>query len=162
MEAVRERNPAVDDGAAHDWVAAFARAWGAPIDGDRFADAFLPWLHPEIRLVQPQVPTVIGHRAFRERFARPLFALMPDLHGRVEGWAQRGNTLYIELRLEGTLGRRAVTVRTCDRVSLDADGRATERVAHLDPTPLLFAIALTPRVWPALIRERLAASRGSA
>ena len=152
----------VDEAAAAEWVGAFERAWRAPIDADRFADAFLPSMHPAIRLVQPQVPTVVGHEAFRERFARPLFALMPDLHGTVEGWAQRGDTVYIELRLDGTVGRWAVTVHTCDRITLGADGRATERVAHLDPTPVLWAVILTPRAWPALIRRRLAARRRSA
>ncbi len=161
-ESTLTTSRAVDDSAARDWAEAFARAWRTPIDADRFADAFLPWMHPDIRLVQPQVPTVVGHTAFRERFVRPLFALMPDLHGTVEGWAHQDNTIYIELRLEGTLGRRAVTLRTCDRVTLGEDGRATERLAHLDPTPLLWAVALTPRAWPALIRQRLADRRQSA
>ncbi len=145
--------------AADEWVEAFARAWQAPIDADRFADAFLPWVHEDVRLVQPQVPTTVGHRAFREHFARPLFALVPDLRGTVEGWATRGNRLYIELSLQGTVGRRRVSMRTCDRITLGEDGRATERLAHVDPTPLLWAVARTPRLWPTAIRQRRAASR---
>lgn len=84
---------------------------------------------------------------------------MPDLRGTVEGWAARGNRLYVELVLHGTVGRRSVTMRTCDRITLGEDGRAMERVAHIDPTPLLWAVARTPRLWPAAVRRRLAASR---
>ena len=147
--------------AAEAWVNAFADGWAGPVDADHFADHFERWLHPDIRLVQPQVPTTIGHRAFRERFARPLFELVPDLHGTVEGWAASGDTVYIELRLEGTVGGRPLTMRTCDRITL-RDGKAIERLAYLDPTPMLAAIALSPRSWPQAIRQQIAARRKSA
>jgi hypothetical protein len=138
--------------AAETWVQVFTEGWRNPVDADQFADHFDPWLHPEIRLVQPQMPTVIGHRAFREQFARPLFELIGDLHGIVEGWAARDDVVYIELRLEGTIGSRPVTLRTCDRITL-RDGVAVERVAHLDPLPLLTAIARTPSAWLRAIRQ---------
>jgi hypothetical protein len=142
------------------WVEAFAEGWGTPRSPDGFADHFDRWLDPEIRLIQPQVPDIVGRVAFRERFVRPLFALVPDLHGTVEGWASSGDTIYIELRLEGTIGGRPVTMRTCDRVTL-RDGIAVERLAYLDPTPLLAAIARSPRSWPLFLRQQIAARRGS-
>ena len=142
------------------WVEAFADGWRAPRNADAFCDHFEPWLAHDVRLVQPMSRPIVGHRAFREQFARPLFELMPDLHGTVEGWASTGDTMYIELRIEGTLGRRNVEMRTCDRITL-VDGVAVERRAHLDPTPLLAAIALTPRVWRRAIRQQLAAWRQS-
>ena len=148
----------VAESAAGAFVRAFAEGWLAPIDADRLADHFERWLDPDVRLVQPQVPTVVGRRAFRERFARPLFELVPDLRGTVEGWAACGDRVYIELRLEGTVGKRTVTLRSCDRVTL-CDGRAVERIAHLDPTPLLRAVALTPRTWPRALRQQLIARR---
>jgi ketosteroid isomerase-like protein len=132
-------------------VQGFADGWRAPSDADSFADHFEEWLDPEVRLVQPQVATTIGHRAFREQFARPLFALVPDLHGTVESWTARGDRLAVQLRLEGTVGRRPVTIRTCDVVTL-RDARATERIAYLDPTPLLIAVVRTPAVWPKALR----------
>jgi ketosteroid isomerase-like protein len=89
---------------------------------------------------------------------RPLFALIPDLHGIVEGWASRGDTVYIELRLEGTVRGRPVTMHTCDRVKL-RDGVATERVAYVDPTPLLAVIVRTPRAWPQFIRQQASSRR---
>jgi hypothetical protein len=70
--------------AAQAWVLAFAEGWLAPASADAFADHFQPWFDPHIRLVQPLLPALVGQRAFRERFARPLFALIPDLHGQVE------------------------------------------------------------------------------
>jgi ketosteroid isomerase-like protein len=143
---------------AHAWVRAFEEGWRAPASADAFCDHFEAWLSPEVRLIQPMGRPVIGHRAFREHFARPLFELIPDLRGTVEGWAADGDTVYVELRLDGTVGRRPVTLRTCDRIKLK-DGVAVERLAYLDPTPLLAAIAITPRVWPRAIRQQLTAWR---
>ncbi len=42
-------------------------------------------------MVQPQVPTTVGKAAFREVFARPIFALIPDLHATVQSWAADGD-----------------------------------------------------------------------
>jgi hypothetical protein len=144
--------------AATAWVDAFAEGWRAPAGPEAFADHFEPWLDPQIRLIQPQTPLLVGHAAFREQFVRPLFALVPDLHGTVEGWASSGDTVYIELRLDGTVGRQRVTMHTCDRVKL-RDGVAIERVAYIDPTPLIAAIARTPRAWARFIRQQLSARR---
>jgi ketosteroid isomerase-like protein len=110
-------------------------------------------LAPEIRLIQPQLPTLVGHQAFREQFVEPLFGLIPDLHGEVERWASRGDTLYIELTLRGTLGRRPLSWRVCDRITL-RDGRAVERESYFDPSPLLAAVLRTPRAWPRFLRLR--------
>jgi hypothetical protein len=150
-------SPAAES-AAEAFVEAFGDGWRAPGGADQLADHFEPWLDTGIRLVQPGFPSTVGRRAFRERFARPLFELIPDLHGTVEGWAVREDTVYIELRLQGTVGRRAVTLRSCDRVTL-RDGRALDRVAHLDPSPLLRAVAMSPRAWPRVLRQQLIARR---
>jgi SnoaL-like domain len=152
------RAPSPGHDAASAWVDAFAEGWRAPAGPEAFADHFEPWLDPQVRLIQPQTPMLVGHAAFRERFVRPLFALVPDLHGTVEGWASNGDTVYIELRLEGTVGRQPVTMHTCDRVEL-RDGVAIERLAYIDPTPLMTAIARTPRAWPRFIRQQLSARR---
>jgi hypothetical protein len=80
-----------------------------------------------------------------------LFALIPDLHGEVERWGSRGHTLYIELTLRGTLGGRPLSWRACDRVTL-RDGVATERESYLDPSPILAAVARSPRAWPRFLR----------
>ena len=158
MTASRTTATPAAESAAEVFVEAFAEGWRAPGGADQLADHFEPWLDTDIRLVQPGFPVIVGRGGFRERFARPLFALMPDLHATVVGWAVRGNAVYIELRLEGTVGRRAVTLRSCDRITL-RDGRAIERVAHLAPGPLLTAVALSPSAWLRVLCQRLAERR---
>lgn len=145
-------------GAAATWVAMFAEGWADPVDADTFCDHFDPWFDPEVRMIQPSVRPTVGRKGFREEFARPLFTLVPDLHGTVENWSATGDVVYIELRLEGTVGRRHLTLHTCDRIKL-RDGKAVERVAYLDPAPLLKAVAASPRAWPRFIRAQLRSLR---
>jgi ketosteroid isomerase-like protein len=137
--------------AAQAWVLSFAHGWLAPASADAFADHFQPWFDPQIRLRQPLLPTLVGHQAFRERFARPLFALIPDLDGQVERFAIGADCAYIELTLRGTLGGGPIAWRVCDRTTL-RDGLVVERESYFDPTPLLRAILTRPRAWPALAR----------
>ena len=140
--------------AAEAWVAMFAEGWANPVDTDTFCDHFDPWFQPDVRMIQPSVAPTVGKLAFREQFARPLFELVPDLHGTVENWAASRDVIYIELRLEGTLGGRPFTLHTCDRIRL-RDGKAAERVAYLDPAPMLKAVARSPRSWPKFLRTQL-------
>lgn len=140
--------------AAEAWVAHFTEGWRAPTSPDAFADHFVPVLHPEIRLIQPQIPTLVGHRAFRERFVRPLFTMIPDLHGDVERWATDGDVLYVELRLQGTVGGRPFAWTVCDRVLL-RDGVAVERRSYMDPSALLGAVLTRPSAWPRFARARM-------
>ena len=140
--------------AAEAWVQMFAEGWANPMDTDTFCDHFDPWFQPDVRMIQPSVAPTVGKLAFREQFARPLFELVPDLHGTVENWAASGDVIYIELRLEGTLGGRPFALNTCDRIRL-RDGKATERVAYLDPTPMLKAVARSPRSWPKFLQTQL-------
>jgi len=144
---------------AAEWVEAFADGWRAPTDADSFCDHFDRVLDDDIRLVQPQLPTLSGKRAFREEFARPLFGLLHDVRGTVGSWASRaeGDTevVFIELEIRGRLaGGRQVTLNTTDKITL-RDGVAVERVANLDPLELLGGVLLSPRSWPAFIRARL-------
>ncbi|MCW3026974.1 MAG: hypothetical protein JWN81_185 [Solirubrobacterales bacterium] len=139
--------------AARAWVECFAAGWRAPSSPEAFAAHFRPLLAPDVRLIQPQLPTLQGQRAFEEEFVKPLFALIPDLHGEVERWGSRGDVLYIELTLRGTLVGRPLSWRVCDRITL-RDGAAIERESYFDPSPLLAALARTPRAWPAFLRLR--------
>jgi ketosteroid isomerase-like protein len=136
---------------AEEWVRAFADGWRAPSDANSFADHFDGLMTDDVRLIQPQMPTAVGRRAFREQFARPVFALIPDLHATVHDWAARADVVLIEFTLSGTLGGRPVSWHCVDRVTL-RDGLATERRAYFDPTPLLAAVATRPRAWPRFAR----------
>lgn len=137
--------------AAQRWVEAFAEGWRAPTDADSFCDHFDPWLSDDVRMVQPQLPTLVGKADFRERFARPLFELLGDIRGTVGSWAASGDVVFIELTIRGRIGGRAVALRTIDKITL-RDGLVTERIASLDPTPLLAAVARSPRAWPRFAR----------
>jgi ketosteroid isomerase-like protein len=139
---------------AEQWVAGFAAGWAEPTDADSFADHFEPMLAEDIRLIQPQLPTTVGKRAFREQFARPLFEVLEDVRGTVESWAAAGDVVFIELTIRGRVGGRAAELRTVDRVAL-SDGVAVERVAYTDPLSLLGAVALAPRAWPSFARVQL-------
>jgi ketosteroid isomerase-like protein len=136
----------------------FTEGWANPVDADTFCDHFEPHFQPEVRMIQPSVRPIVGKQAFREEFARPLFDLVPDLHGIVENWASRGDVVYIELRLEGTIGGRPFTMHSCDRVKL-RDGKAVERFAYLDATPLVKTVALSPRSWPKFLKTQLRSLR---
>ena len=157
LTAKPETTPEQDADAAA-WVSMFAEGWADPVDADTFCDHFDPWFDPEVRMIQPNLRPTVGPRAFREEFARPLFDLVPDLHGTVEAWAASGESVYIELRLDGTVGRRPFTMHTCDRIKL-RDGKAYERVAYLDPAPLLKAVAASPSAWPRFLRSQLRSLR---
>jgi ketosteroid isomerase-like protein len=137
--------------AAEAWVEAFIEGWRSPAGGDALADHFDPVISSDVRLIQPQIPTLVGKHDFRERFARPLFDLIPDLRGEVERWAAGEDTAYIEMKMRGTLGGRPVSWRVCDRISL-RDGIAVEREMYMDPLPLLRAVATCPRSWPGFAR----------
>jgi ketosteroid isomerase-like protein len=136
---------------AEEWVEGFARGWRAPGGREAFASHFREMLAEDVRLIQPQLPAIVGRRAFEEEFVRPLFALMPDVCGEVERWAARGDELFIEMTLHGTLGGRRLSWRVCDRVTL-RDGVAVERESYFDSLPLLVAVVRTPRSWPRYLR----------
>ena len=76
MTASRTTATPAAESAAEVFVEAFAEGWRAPGGADQLADHFEPWLDTDIRLVQPGFPVIVGRGGFRERFARPLFALM--------------------------------------------------------------------------------------
>lgn len=135
-------------------VEAFDAKWRAGGPAAAFVERWKDLLDPEIRLVQPQVPMLVGYEAFARGFVEPFFTLMPDARGEVIGWATAGETAYVEIEITGTIGRRTVTLRSCDRLTVRG-GRIVERVAYVDPGPLLAAVALTPRAWPTFIRMQI-------
>jgi ketosteroid isomerase-like protein len=137
------------------FVEAFAQGWRAPNDLERMMAHFTPMLTEDVRLVQPQIPTLVGREQFRTGFAEPLFALMPDLHGEVEQWAARGDVVFVQLVMRGTMAGREAGFTSCDRITL-RDGLIAERVAFMDPAPLVKAVLTRPGAWPTFARTQLA------
>jgi hypothetical protein len=157
------------------WVEAFAQAWRAPVDGDALFDRIRPHLRADYQFRQPltrgagvglaqfRQPLTrgagVGLAQFRRRFVQPLLHLMTDMNGTVESWAANGETVFIELTLDGRVGRRRVCLRACDRVTL-ADGLATDRRTYVDPLPLIAAVLRTPRLWVSVLRWQLDEAMG--
>ena len=136
---------------AEQWVEDFTRGWRDPGSPQAFASHFREMLAEDVRLIQPQLPALVGRRAFEDEFVQPLFALMPDVRGEVERWGAHGEELFIEMTLHGTLGGRRLSWRVCDRVTLRG-GVAVERESYFDSLPLLVAVVRTPRSWPRYLR----------
>jgi ketosteroid isomerase-like protein len=136
--------------AALRWVQRFTENWANP-QPDRWLEQYRDLLDPEVRLIQPLTPPTQGLGQFKALFDG-IFALIPDLRGRVERWSATGDEVYIELTLYGTLGGRPIAWRACDRCSL-RDGLVVERESYWDPTPVLTAAALRPKAWPSLVRS---------
>ena len=154
MSATDTSTASAANTSAQGWVEGFTEGWRAPEGPEAFSAHFRELLASDVRLIQPQLPTVVGHRAFEEQFVKPLFALIPDLRGDVERWAASADTLYIELTLRGKLAGRPLSWRVCDRITL-RDGVAVERESYFDPSPLIVAVATTPRAWPQFLRLQL-------
>jgi SnoaL-like protein len=136
-----------------DWesvVRWFADGWDSPPSAHHFADHFNAGFHPDVRLVQPGAPTVIGHDAFRALF-RGIFSLTPDLRADVHRWAPSGDAVYIDFSLSGTVGRRRISWPVIDRITV-RNGLVSERVSWFDPGTLYGAVARHPRSWPRAMR----------
>jgi len=139
------------------WLQGFAEGWAKGAGPAAFIAHFRPMLDPDVLLLGPQLPPLRGLEAFERRFVAPLFALMPDVRAVLGASAVRGETIFAELTITGTLrGGRRVRLRAFDRIAL-RDGLAVERETCFDPSPLLAALALSPRSWPVFIGLRVRA-----
>jgi len=140
---------------AERWLQGFRTGWAAGAGPEAFIAHFRPMLDPDVLLLGPQLPPLRGIEAFERHFVTPLFALMPDVRADVGRAAIGGETIFAELTIAGTLrGGRRVRLRACDRIEL-RDGLAVERETYFDPSPLLAALALSPRSWPVFLGARL-------
>jgi ketosteroid isomerase-like protein len=134
------------------WVKSFEENWQAARRPEDVATLFGPIFAPDARMIQPQIPDNAGPQALLD-FARPLFALIPDVRVTVDDWAVRGNTALIELTVSGTLGGKPVAFEAVDRITL-RDGLCVERRTYTDPGPLILTVLTRPRAWPAFARSQ--------
>lgn len=135
--------------AAADFAARFGAYWRAPsVDG---LDALLA---PEVRLVAPMTPTTRTLAEGKRAFAA-ILGLVPDLTGEVHAWGATEDGLLIEFTLSGSVAGVPVSWSAVDRILLDPDGLATERVSYFDTAPLALNVLRHPRAWPAFVRSRL-------
>jgi ketosteroid isomerase-like protein len=139
------RTETANDAAAPDFVRRFQETWAAPTP-----ERLNQLVHADIEFIQPMQPAVHGH-AEAAAFWRHLLSMIPDLTGEVVSWAARGGTVFIELRMRGTLGGEPVEWVTLDRIHLE-DGKVRQRIAYFDPLPLIRAIVVRPRALGAWLR----------
>jgi hypothetical protein len=135
---------------AADFVRRFSEFWSAPAP-DRLGTL----LADDVRLIAPMTPATDtleqGERAFAT-----IFALVPDLTGEVNSWGATEAGVMIDITLSGSAGGSPISWRAVDRITIGADGLASERVSHFDSLPLILTVARRPRVWPGFLRSRLA------
>ncbi|MCT2583824.1 nuclear transport factor 2 family protein [Actinophytocola gossypii] len=132
-----------------EFVRRFADAWSAPT-----VAGLVALTHPDATFVQPLFTVARGH----DRLSNVLDELLqtiPDLRGEVLNWAAAGDdTVFVELRLSGTFGRRPIEWITVDKIVL-RDGLVAERTANFDGLRLLGALARRPRGWPVWLKAKL-------
>jgi hypothetical protein len=138
---------------ALDFVRRFEEFWRVP--SPERLDTLLA---ERVRLVAPMTPTTETLADGKRAFAG-LFQLIPDLTGEVHRWGTTADGVLIEFTLSGTGGGAPISWHAVDRIVLDADGLATERISYFDSLPLVLATARRPRAWPAFVRSRLHQSR---
>lgn len=130
----------------------FRALWDAPT-----ADGLAAMLQPDVRLVQPASPTVVGRENARQMF-HALLSWLPDLRGEVNSWSGSGDLLFIEFRLMATVGGRRVEWPVVDRLRL-RNGLVQERVSYFDPSALVGAVLRHPSTWLGYLRTRRASAR---
>ncbi|GAB3275488.1 hypothetical protein GCM10027589_00680 [Actinocorallia lasiicapitis] len=144
-------------GEAEEFVRFFSQGF-AMGDGEGFLEHFIPRLHPDHQgIKQPLASMAYGPAGFRRVF-KPLFEVVPDLHGEVHRWGATSDGVLIEFTLTGTLGRSTFTLDVVDRFVLDG-GLIRGVHTYYDPLPLLPVLLAHPlrvlRLLPRLIgRER--------
>jgi hypothetical protein len=131
------------------FVRRFADAWAAPT-----VDGLVALAHPDATFSQPLATTAHGHAGLTNVLDE-LLSTIPDLQGELVSWAAADeDTVFVELRLYGTFGRRPIEWVTVDKIVL-RDGLIASRTANFDGLRLLGAIARRPRGWPAWLRAKL-------
>lgn len=137
------------DSAAADFADRFAEYWRAPTP-----ERLDTLLAERVRLVAPMMPVTQtladGQRAFAG-----LFELIPDLTGVVHRWGATREGVLIEFTLSGTAAGKPISWNAIDRLVLDGDGLATERVSYFDSAPIVLTLLRRPRLWPTFLRGRL-------
>lgn len=134
-----------------EWVDAFAQVWAAP---RQELDRLMALLDRDIVLVAPSTPPrSVGQAAGRKAFERA-FRAMPDLRATVRRWSATDEVLFIEMTFHATIGGREVAWDDVDRI-LFKDGRAIERIAYFDPTPVRKAFTKNLRAMGQLMRMRM-------
>jgi len=126
--------------AAEEFVIKFADFWSNP-SPQRLAEL----LHPDVVLVQPLAPRVVGIEAAQAKFHRFCYCL-PGLRACVDRWCSCGDLVFIEFRLCARIGGDVTEWPNVNRLVL-RDGKAIERATYFDPLAILPTLLRHPSVW---------------
>jgi ketosteroid isomerase-like protein len=138
------------------FVQQFREVWAAPT-----VDRLNAVTHPDICYLQPLHPPVQG-REQASAYWRRIFTLVPDLHIDVVNWAVSADAMvYVEFRINGTLGGKPISWPAIDRYELDEAGRVRRRTLYCDSLPMARSV-LRPRGLMALLRAGIRIAVGAA
>lgn len=142
----------MDAAVADDVARRFADTWAAPSH-----EAIAALLADDVVLRAPMMTTTRGKDAGL-RAMDALLRFWPGVRGTVHRWGASADGVIVEWEFGGPLGRREVRIPAVDRITIDGDGLIAERVAYFDPTPMLLATLMQPRLWAAAARAGLGPS----
>jgi hypothetical protein len=135
-------------GAPIDWapihekvVAEFRTGWDRP--DPKAWDSFLG---ESMEFVQPMLRCGVGPELWHEETAR-LLKLLPDVRADVLTWAGVGETIFLHLRFEATLGGRPLSWEAVDVLRVAPDGTAVFRESFFDSVPVAAELMRRPRAW---------------
>jgi hypothetical protein len=135
---------------AAEMVDVMDEGWRTARGADGLLAFFAPHLDPGVQMTGPLSPPLRGYAQVAEYFAL-LFAVVPDLHGRVAASTVVDDTRAdVTMELRGTIGGTPVTLRLRD-VLIVVDGRLVVRDARGLPVGMTLAILRHPRVWRAAL-----------
>jgi ketosteroid isomerase-like protein len=123
-----------------DFVSRFADFWAEP-SPQRLPEL----LHPDVVLVQPLAPRMVGIQAAQTQFQR-FWYVLPDLRAHVDHWCGDRDLVFIEFRLHARIGGNSIEWPNVNRLQL-RDGKAIERITYFDPLAILPTLARHPSLW---------------
>ncbi|MFL6089827.1 MAG: nuclear transport factor 2 family protein [Aeromicrobium sp.] len=122
-------------------VEEFRTGWDRP--GPNVWDSFLG---DSMEFVQPMLLNGVGPALWHEETAR-LLKLLPDLRADVVHWAGAGDTLFIHIRFEATLGGKPVGWEAVDMLRIAPDGTGVFRESFFDSVPVATQLVRRPGAW---------------
>ncbi|MEU6083311.1 nuclear transport factor 2 family protein [Streptomyces sp. NPDC047108] len=114
----------------------FTEIWAKPV-ASRFPELY----HEDATLLHPGMPKPIT-RSGVEDYMTTVLAGAPDIHLIPDGWASRGDLLYIDSTVHATVAGQARSWPVVDKIVLRGD-KATYIQAYFDSHPLWVAIEPT-------------------
>ncbi|MEU6084046.1 nuclear transport factor 2 family protein [Streptomyces sp. NPDC047108] len=118
---------------AERFVQKFTEIWARP-RAERFPELF----HEDATLLHPGMARPLASDEI-EGYVSTVLAGAPDLHLIPEGWAARGDLLYIDSTIHATVAGQAISWPVVDRIVLRGD-RASYIQAYFDAHQLWVAI----------------------